>query len=314
MDDRATGDDLHAFAEACARVERRLTEAGLPGYAAEHRLVAALARRALAAGDGQEAGLALETVFREARERVPAFQRPLIDLLEREWLERQLAKSRRKGELWDEVFATEPAREHRYATVDHGLVHALTATLAGSGRALVVHGGTSISRTDLATLAAQGVARVNFGSAVYTDYLDALGAHLPGDLAPADNPPVGDGTWKHVRRMSYLAEATRDWRSWTHAPPSFVDTFVSRLERRYAARSASVRPERPWEAAVESLRADHRTPRPREGHLPGGRAPRRGALRGGVGGARHHGVAGREGARVPGEGHRGTGRARRAGG
>ncbi|MGW9639104.1 class II fructose-bisphosphate aldolase [Streptomyces albidoflavus] len=235
LDDRATGDDLHAFAEACARVERRLTGAGLPGYAAEHRLVAALARRALAAGDGQEAGPALETVFREARERVPAFQRPLIDLLEREWLECRLAKSRRKSELWDEVFTTEPAREHRYATVDHGLVHALTTTLAGSGRALVVHGGTSISRTDLATLAAQGVARVNFGSAVYTDYLDALGAHLPGDLDPVDNPPVGEGTWKHVRRMSYLAEATRDWRSWTHAPPSFVNTFVSRLERRYAA-------------------------------------------------------------------------------
>ncbi|RZD64056.1 hypothetical protein C0Q58_11400 [Streptomyces albidoflavus] len=71
-------------------------------------------------------------MFREA---LPAFQRSLIELLEWEWLECRLAKSRRKSELWDGVFATELAREHRYATVDYGLVHALPAAPAGSGRA-----------------------------------------------------------------------------------------------------------------------------------------------------------------------------------
>nr|WP_237551479.1 class II fructose-bisphosphate aldolase [Streptomyces sp. SID8367] len=235
LDDRATGDDLHAFAEACARVEKGLDDAGLPGYSAEHRLVAALARRAAADGAGRDGGPRLDAVFREARAHVPVFQRPLIDLLEKEWLERRLAKTRRKTGLWDEVFATEPAREHRYAAIDHGLVQALTATLAGTGRALVVHGGTSLSRVDLAALSAHGVARVNFGSGVYTDYLEALCAHLPVDLGTDAISPTGDGTWKHLRRMSYLAEATRDWRSWTQVPPSFVDTFVSRLERRYAA-------------------------------------------------------------------------------
>ncbi|MEU6182143.1 class II fructose-bisphosphate aldolase [Streptomyces coeruleorubidus] len=235
MDDRAAGDDLHAFAEACARVEKDLTDAGLPGYSAEHRLVAALARRATTAGDGPEAGPRLDAVFREARTRVPVFQRPLLDALEKEWLEQRLAKARRKTEVWDEVFATEPAREHRYAAIDHGLVQALTGVLEGTGRALVVHGGSSISRVDLASLPAHGVARVNFGSGVYADYLEALRAHLPVDLAVDLNSLTGEGTWKHVRRMSYLAEATRDWRSWTDAPPSFVDTFVSRLERCYAA-------------------------------------------------------------------------------
>ncbi|MEU1381494.1 hypothetical protein [Streptomyces albidoflavus] len=106
----------------------------------------------------------------------------MIDLLEREWLECRLAKSRRKSELWDEAFATELAREHRYATVDYGLVHALPAAPAGSGRALVLHGGSPLSRTDLATLATQGVARVDFGSGVCTDYLDALGAYLWSDV------------------------------------------------------------------------------------------------------------------------------------
>ncbi|WP_179367773.1 hypothetical protein, partial [Streptomyces albidoflavus] len=47
MDDRATGEDVHVLAEA-----------GLSGYAAEHRLVATLARRVPAAADGPEAGLA----------------------------------------------------------------------------------------------------------------------------------------------------------------------------------------------------------------------------------------------------------------
>ncbi|MFF5477359.1 class II fructose-bisphosphate aldolase, partial [Streptomyces sp. NPDC012935] len=235
LDDRATGDDLHAFAEACARVEQDLTDAGLPGYSAEHRLVAALARRATTQGDGTDAGPRLDAVFREARTRVPVFQRPLLDALEKEWLERRLAKARRKTELWDEVFATEPVREHRYAAIDHGLVQALTSVLEGTGRALVVHGGSSLSRVDLASLPAHGVARVNFGSGVYADYLEALRAHLPVDLTGGLNSPTGQGTWKHVRRMSYLAEATRDWQSWTDAPPSFVDTFVSRLERCYAA-------------------------------------------------------------------------------
>ncbi|WP_031484445.1 class II fructose-bisphosphate aldolase [Streptomyces bicolor] len=230
LDDRAVGDDLHAFAEACARVEGALTDAGLPAYSAEHRLVAALARQAMEAG-GADADTGVDGVLRAARARVPVFQRPLLDVLEKEWLERRLAKSRRKAELWDGVFATEPAREHRYAAIDHGLVRALTGVLRGTGRGLVVHGGSSLSRVDLATLPAHGVARVNFGSGVYADYLEALRAHLPVDL----KSPSSDGTWKHVRRMSYLAEATRDWRSWTDAPPSFVDTFVSRLERCYAA-------------------------------------------------------------------------------
>lgn len=227
LDDRATGDDLHAFTEACASVEKELNDAGLPGYSAEHRLLAALARRATTEGDGPR----LDAVFQEMRARVPVYQRPLLDALEKEWLERRLAKARRKTELWDEVFATEPAREHRYAAIDHGLVQTLTKVLDGTGRALVVHGGTSLSRVDLASLPAHGVARVNFGSGVYADYLEALRAHLPVDV----NAATGEGTWKHLRRMSYLAEATRDWRSWTDAPPSFVDTFVSRLERCYAA-------------------------------------------------------------------------------
>ncbi|MFJ4712677.1 class II fructose-bisphosphate aldolase [Streptomyces sp. NPDC088785] len=235
LDDRGAGDDLHAFARACAVVEKGLDDAGLPGYSAEHRLVAALARRATTEGDAPGDGPRLDAVFRAARDRVPVFQRPLIDVLEREWLEQRLAKARRKTELWDEVFATEPARGHRHAAIDHGLVQALTTTLAGTGRALVVHGGSSLSRVDLASLPAHGVARVNFGSGVYTDYLEALRAQLPVDLGDGGGAPTGEGTWRHVRRMSYLAEATRDWRSWTHEPPSFVDTFVSRLERRYAA-------------------------------------------------------------------------------
>ncbi|MET7598022.1 class II fructose-bisphosphate aldolase [Streptomyces sp. NPDC005481] len=230
LDDGATGDDLHAFAEACARVERSLTEAGLPAYSAEHRLIASTARRAME-GEGPDAGQRLDAVLREARAGVPVFQRPLLDTLEREWLERRLAKARRKSELWDEVFATEPAREHRYAAIDHGLVRELTGVLADSGRRLVVHGGSSLSRVDLASLPSHDVARVNFGSGVFADYLEALRAHLPVDLGSR----TGDGTWKHLRRMSYLAEVTRDWRSWTEAPPSFIDTFVSRLERRYAA-------------------------------------------------------------------------------
>jgi fructose/tagatose bisphosphate aldolase len=230
-DDRATGDDLNAFAEACVRVEKDLTDAGLPGYSAEHRLVAELARRATAERDGPR----LDAVFREARARVPVFQRPLLDTLEGEWLKRRLAKARRKTELWDEVFATEPVREHRYAALDHGLVQALTGVLEGTGRALVVHGGSSLSRVDLASLPGHGVARVNFGSGVYADYLEALRAHLPVDLTAQGDSPTGNGTWKHLRRMSYLAEATRDWQSWTDAPPSFVDTFVSRLERCYVA-------------------------------------------------------------------------------
>ncbi|MGW1533204.1 class II fructose-bisphosphate aldolase [Streptomyces aureus] len=235
LDDRATGDDLHAFAEACARVEKDLTDSGLPAYSAEHRLVAALARRATTEGDGADAGPRLDAVFREARTRVPVFQRPLLDALEREWLERRLAKARRKTGLWDEVFAVDPARGHRYAAIDHGLVRAFTGVLDGTGRALVVHGGSSLSRVDLASLPGHGVARVNFGSTVYADYLEALRAHLPVDLTTDPDSPAGDGTWKHVRRMSYLAEATREWRSWTEAPPSFVETFVSRLERCYAA-------------------------------------------------------------------------------
>ncbi|WP_329381567.1 class II fructose-bisphosphate aldolase [Streptomyces sp. NBC_01351] len=245
LDDRSSEGDLHAFAESCTRVVASLTEVGFPAHSAEHRLVAAVARRAME-GDEEEQ---LHSVFRDAREALPVFQRPLLDNLEVEWLERRLAKARRKAQLWEQVFHTEPAREHRHAVIDHGLIRTLVGTLKESGRGLVVHGGSSLSRVDLAVLPSHGVARVNFGSGIYADYLEALRAHVPVDPAS----PTGEGPWKHMRRMSYLAEATRDWRSWTAAPPPFVDTFVSLLERRYAAPLRRTRTPSTREPVVESV-------------------------------------------------------------
>ncbi|WP_327710600.1 class II fructose-bisphosphate aldolase [Streptomyces sp. NBC_00464] len=241
LSDSAGGDDLHAFAAACAQVEQSLTAAGLPAYSAEHRLIASMVRRAMDV-EGPDAGQRLDTVLCEARASVPAFQHPLLQELETKWLEQRLEKAQRKTGLWDGIFATEPARGHRHAAVDHGLVRAFTKVLENSGRSLVVHGGSSLTKVDLTSLRAHGVARVNFGSDVFADYLEALRAHLPVDLRSL----TGDGTWLHLRRMSYLAEVTRDWRSWTDAPPPFIDTFVSRLEQRYAAPLRTRTPAQPF--------------------------------------------------------------------
>lgn len=103
-----------------------------------------------------------------------------------------------------EVFATDPAREHRYAAIDHGLVQALTGVLEGTGRALVVHGGNSLSRVDLASLPAHGVARVNVGSGVY--------AETGTEYGPARSM-TGSG-WPTASRAP-SSSATRWWASWS---------------------------------------------------------------------------------------------------
>lgn len=222
IDARAGGDDLNAFASACLELDRELAGEGFPESAEERRLVARLARMAVT----EDAAGGMDRLLSGHRANVRFRHRPVLDRLELGWLSARTAKARAKLDRWDEVFRTHQPRDHRHAVIDHQLIAALTEALEGGDTRLVLHGGSSIARLDLGSLAGHGIARVNFGSEVFSDYLTALRANMPADREISLR-------LNHNRALSFLDEAARGWREWTANPPSFVEAFVDRLEQRY---------------------------------------------------------------------------------
>jgi hypothetical protein len=131
----------------------------------------------------------------------------------------------RKKQLWQEIFDTHRHSEARSCLFDHALLCDFIRRLDGARPALVVHGGSSIARSDLECLSRTGVARVNFGTEIFRGYLLALADELPGQrLAAKDD---------HAVVMPYLECATSSWRDWLEQPPTWVFNYAEKLVANY---------------------------------------------------------------------------------
>lgn len=225
---RGAGRDRRALIAACLESRTRLRKRGFPPGASEFRVLRSLAEAAMSPTtmarspdellDAQRAGATLHI-------------RAFLDGIENLWLSKRKAMTARKQQLWQATFGAHRHHGARYGLFDHALLGEFIRRLGGNRPALVVHGGSSIARSDLECLAGTGVARVNFGTEVFRDYLLALGEEMPGQ-----RPAV---MTDYAALMPYLDGATAAWRDWLERPPVWAATYAENLVANYIRPLAS---------------------------------------------------------------------------
>ena len=207
------------FATACLSVEADLALRGLSPSSRERQLVLKLVSQV---AEGADPPTALVAV----RQDVPLWIRLSIDRIEEAWRRLQHQAAQEKNGMWSHIFSCQDAHESSPCNIDHALISDCQAIAGPELTRLAVHGGSSISRCDLEILARSGVARVNFGTAIFRDFLGALSTSLSHDCADIRRADP-------AQQLSYLAEATLNWRSWAEAPPAFIQTYASHLATNY---------------------------------------------------------------------------------
>lgn len=215
---RAGNDDWNAFIRACLMQDQALEGQGFLRSSAERQLIS---RCVLLALDGSLSSPSSVTALLEAVSgTVVFFQQPLLSELEEYWLRLRLDGVGRQSILWKEMFPpkTEMTKHLlKKARIDFGLLEELSDSLAHSKSALVVHGGSSILEDDLPLLGDYKIARVNFGTEIFSEYLTFLAAELPRES--------GLQLISHLGKMAFLSEATDNWERWMDKLPLAVDSF-----------------------------------------------------------------------------------------
>lgn len=206
------------FATACLSTEAEFASRGFSPSSRERQLVLKLIAQV---AEGADPAIALAA----ARQDAPLWIRPSIDRIEEAWRWLQHQAAQEKNGLWSHIFSCHEGQASTACNIDHTLISDCQTIAAPELARLTVHGGSSISRCDLEILASNGVARVNFGTAIFHNYLRALSTGLPYGLDINTADPA--------QHLSYLAEATSNWRSWVEAPPAFIQTYVSYLATNY---------------------------------------------------------------------------------
>lgn len=217
---RAGGEDWNAFVRACGTLDQTLEEQGFLRNSIERQLIAKCALLAL---DGGPSRISSVIALLDAVSSTAAFfQQSFLAELEEAWLELRLERIGRQRTLWDEMFPAEaPKQMMQKARIDFGLLEELSDLLVQRKSSLVIHGGSSILEDDLPLLANHKVARVNFGTEVFNEYLAFLAAELP----------QGSGLQlsSHLGKMAFLAEAAGTWEKWMCVSPPAIDSFSQRI-------------------------------------------------------------------------------------
>jgi fructose/tagatose bisphosphate aldolase len=219
--DRGVGRDRHALIEACVETRARLRDRGFPPSAAEFRLLRVLTEGAMSSVVARSPDELLDT----ARAGATLYVRSFVDDVEDLWLSKRKSMTMRKQQLWQATFAAHRHHDVRYGLFDHALLGEFVRRLDGARPALVVHGGSSIARSDLECLPGTGVARVNFGTEVFRYYVTALTEEAPGQQPAA--------MVDYAALMPFIEGATAGWEAWLERPPSWAASYAESLVANY---------------------------------------------------------------------------------
>jgi fructose/tagatose bisphosphate aldolase len=219
LDGTARGRGHRALSLACMQLDKELEVEGFSKTSGERQLLLKVVREAMYSRGA--AAATVDDILDATRRGVPLYKRPLVDRLESAWLARRQNVTQKKLSHWEAIIADRVNTGRGHGLIDHELLGEFAAALSDKSTLLVIHGGSSIAREDLEELWSARVARVNFGSEVFSEYLEALRARVPGVPSPAG--------LNHSRKMAFLADATRQWRDWIQEPPEFVTSYVDRL-------------------------------------------------------------------------------------
>lgn len=220
-DREANSRDRLCLLEACLEMREAMSGRGLP-IGSQQEALRELADEA----DDPASPASVDDLLRKHRERTTVDVAFMLDELELAWLNRRRAAAEERIGIWRSILDSHRHHRSRHGLIDHALLQDFVRRLDGTGRRIVVHGGSSISRSDLVSLPNE-VARVNFGTDVFTSYLDALSENSSGVRRPS--------TSDYGHLVAYLEAATIGWTRWIDKPPRWLGAYARELVSRYVA-------------------------------------------------------------------------------
>lgn len=213
-------DDWGAFLDGCKALDDECEALQMNRACDERRLLAECAVMAL---DGAQHGAtSVYSLLRTLSSSAPLRCQHLLAQLEAGWLKRRLEKLQLRGALWADIAgASFHSTQHSLARLDIDLLEKLASLTQPTSASLVVHGGSSVPEDDLRLFPHYGVARVNFGTDVFRDYLTQLASCCSPQASAQLNSLQG--------RLAFLDEYASDWRGWLENPPKIASDFSDRL-------------------------------------------------------------------------------------
>ncbi|VWC10461.1 D-tagatose-1,6-bisphosphate aldolase subunit GatY [Burkholderia lata] len=228
----ADANDWPAFIHACQELDEALDQLGISRTSEERKILAHCATLSLDGHPTAPASVAglLGMVGSTGTFRI----QPLLSELEARWLQRRVSDVRQRNARWREIFqGVDEEKRTGYARVDWDLLSDLSGIAARNASALVIHGGSSIHDDDLRLLGHDGVARVNFGTQIFADYLTHLAAEHTVDASKQ--------LASHLGTLTFLDEYAEQWESWLNRPPAGIVAFSARIVAKHLSLFASSR-------------------------------------------------------------------------
>lgn len=216
----AESNDWPSFISACQALDADLEQQGISRASDERTSLEQCVTLAL---DGRSAAphtvsALLDLVARSNMFRVQS----VLSRLEEIWLQRRVIDVRRRNQLWDEILnGSGSEKRSGYARVDWDLLADLAELTAKHRTAPVLHGGSSIHDDDLSLLGHYRVARVNFGTQIFAEYVAHLAA---GHAVDASRQLASRGG-----ALTFLDEYAREWERWIERPPESIVAFSERI-------------------------------------------------------------------------------------
>lgn len=223
---QAGSHDWNAFLSACMEIDHTLEQQGFNRNSPPRRLIAQCGLQALDGGVGGPASVNL--LLNKLAATVPFYQQPILTQLEQKWLAIRLEKLTLQSKHWSGMFPDGQEKpDMRRARIDFGLLSELSTALKHQRSTLVIHGGSSIEEDDLPLFSQYKIARINFGSDVFSDYLGMLAAEHP--------PGMSQQLSSHLGKMAFLDEVASGWESWLKDTPPAIDLFAARIMNKHLA-------------------------------------------------------------------------------
>lgn len=210
----------YVLLEALSTLEKELEGASLSSTSLERRHVrqwaAELVRR--------QPSLSVETFISGWAEHGGVRILSLIDRLTELYYEISHSYAKNRSGYWDKILSYRQNEARKANAVNHSLLRSCSRAMVNMKTRLVIHGGSSLNWSDLRELHRYDVARVNFGTTVFSRFLDALATHRDRHSPKRNVASSAAGDYR--RLMTFLDEAARDWRDWLVNPPDFLEPFV----------------------------------------------------------------------------------------
>jgi fructose/tagatose bisphosphate aldolase len=217
---------LRDFIQSCSEVDDMLFEKGYSENSDERIAIKTLADRLLYANEDY-----LFSTLAEIKSNASISVNCWSNEIMNSWLIKQSLMSKRNRCLLEEVigFGMKDCTFDE-KSLDFELLASIEESLRNTNTRIVLHGGSSIKKTDLQFLSSYGVKRVNFGSHPYKLFINALRSEAVGKHNYRDEP-----TNNNPLEASYFVNKySSNWKTWlADNPPTFLSDYEHEMETQF---------------------------------------------------------------------------------